>query len=64
GDDAANEELVRRLNDSGKLYLTHTKLRGTYTLRLCIGQTNTESEHVDRAWSLLVETSKQILNEN
>ncbi|UCD80607.1 MAG: aminotransferase class V-fold PLP-dependent enzyme, partial [Desulfobacterales bacterium] len=35
-----NQQLMESLNDSGKLYLTHTKLNGIYTLRLVIGQTN------------------------
>jgi aromatic-L-amino-acid decarboxylase len=48
-----NEVLIERLNDSGKVYLTHTKLRGRYTLRMVIGQTEVEQRHVDRAWSLI-----------
>src|SRR5439155_1020088 len=38
GDDAANEHLMARLNQSGKIYLSHTKLNGKYALRFCIGQ--------------------------
>ncbi len=51
--DAANQSLMDRLNHSGDLYLTHTKLNGKFTLRLCIGQTTTELPHVQRAWRLL-----------
>ena len=47
GGDKANEELMNRLNRSGDLYLTHTKLDGKFTLRLCVGQTNTEERHVE-----------------
>jgi aromatic-L-amino-acid decarboxylase len=39
-----------RLNGSGDLYLTHTKLDGKLTLRLCVGQTNTQARHVERVW--------------
>jgi aromatic-L-amino-acid decarboxylase len=49
GDDA-NQSLMDRLNRSGDLYLTHTKLDGCLTLRLCVGQTQTEERHVQRAW--------------
>jgi aromatic-L-amino-acid/L-tryptophan decarboxylase len=48
--DQANQLLMDRLNGSGDLYLTHTKLDGKLTLRVCIGQTNTEARHVERAW--------------
>jgi len=48
--DAVNQALMERLNASGDLFLTHTKLDGKLTLRLCVGQTNTEARHVERAW--------------
>ncbi len=55
GGNAANETLLQRLNQSGDLYLTHTKLDGKYTLRLCIGQTHTEERHVAGAWRRIQE---------
>jgi aromatic-L-amino-acid decarboxylase len=48
--DAANQALLERLNRSGELYLTHTKLNDRFTLRMCVGQTNTRREHLERAW--------------
>jgi len=48
--DGNNQLLMDRLNASGDLFLTHTKLDGKFTLRLCVGQTNTEARHVERAW--------------
>ncbi|MFP4377536.1 MAG: pyridoxal phosphate-dependent decarboxylase family protein [Spirochaetales bacterium] len=50
-----NAELLARLNDSGKLYLTHTKLRGVYTIRFVVGQTRVEQRHVDSGWELIKE---------
>jgi aromatic-L-amino-acid/L-tryptophan decarboxylase len=48
--DAANQGLLDRLNRSGDLYLTHTKLDERFTLRLSVGQTNTKARHVENAW--------------
>jgi aromatic-L-amino-acid decarboxylase len=48
--DAANQSLMERLNRSGDLYLTHTRLNDRLTLRMSIGQTNTQQRHVERAW--------------
>jgi aromatic-L-amino-acid decarboxylase len=48
--DEFNRALLDRLNASGSLYLTHTTLSDRFTLRLCVGQTNTEETHVVRAW--------------
>jgi aromatic-L-amino-acid/L-tryptophan decarboxylase len=53
--DAANQTLMDRLNRSGDLYLTHTKLNDRVTLRFCVGQTNTEARHVQRAWQRIQE---------
>ena len=57
--DPDNQLLMDRLNTSGDLYLTHTKLDGKFTLRMCIGQTNTEARHVERTWERIQqETAK------
>lgn len=50
GTDAANQALLDKLNGSGALYLTHTRLNGQLALRFCVGQTHTERRHVVRAW--------------
>ncbi|HTC92636.1 MAG TPA: pyridoxal-dependent decarboxylase [Terriglobales bacterium] len=50
GTDELNQKLMDRLNKSGELYLSHTKLNGKLVLRLCMGQTYTEERHVERAW--------------
>jgi aromatic-L-amino-acid/L-tryptophan decarboxylase len=52
-----NETLNHKLNDSGKIYLTHTVINGIYTLRMVTGQTNVTMEHVERAWDLIRETA-------
>jgi len=58
--DQANQLLMDRLNRSGDLYLTHTKLDGKLTLRLCVGQTNTRSEHVERAWQRIQQETERL----
>jgi aromatic-L-amino-acid decarboxylase len=60
GDDGKNQELLERLNRSGDLYLTHTKLNGKYTLRLCVGQTNTTERHVQKAWKRIIEEASRL----
>ncbi|MDZ7371673.1 MAG: pyridoxal-dependent decarboxylase [candidate division KSB1 bacterium] len=60
GDDARNQQLVELLNATGKLYLTHTKLNGRYTLRFCVGQTHTEERHVRAAWELIQQIAQTL----
>ncbi|MCW0483440.1 pyridoxal-dependent decarboxylase [Gaoshiqia sediminis] len=57
--DEFNKKLMDRLNKSGRIYLTHTVLNGTFWLRMSIGQTQTKQEHVARAWELIREMAKQ-----
>ena len=56
--DAFTETLMNRLNESGALYLTHTKLDGRFVLRLAIGGVATRREHVEGAWARIVETAR------
>ena len=53
GSDARNQQLLDRLNASGALFLTHTRIADRLVLRLSIGQTHTEAEHVERAWQAI-----------
>jgi aromatic-L-amino-acid decarboxylase len=62
GGDEVNQKIMDRLNQSGKIYLTHTKLKDRLTLRFCVGQTHTEERHVARAWKLIQETADRVLN--
>jgi aromatic-L-amino-acid decarboxylase len=58
---ALNEMLNHQLNDTGKLYLSHTVLNGSYTLRMVTAQTNVTIEHVERAWLLIKETARSLM---
>lgn len=53
GGDAINQRIMTQLNGSGALYLTHTRIDGRLTLRLCIGGTYTEARHVEAAWQAI-----------
>jgi aromatic-L-amino-acid/L-tryptophan decarboxylase len=64
GGDQFNQELMDRLNRSGSLFLTHTKLGGRFTLRLCVGQTQTEARHVKKAWARIREEARQLEEAN
>jgi aromatic-L-amino-acid/L-tryptophan decarboxylase len=53
GSDEHNEEIVERINRSGELFLSHTRVADRYVLRLAIGNERTTEEDVRRAWSAL-----------
>lgn len=53
GGDVVNQKILAKLNQSGEIYLSHTKLANQFTLRTSIGQAHTEKHHVQKAWQLI-----------
>ena len=58
--DAANEKLIDLVNQTGEVFLSHTKVRGRYAIRLSIGNERTRLEHVQRAWTLLLDAARAL----
>ncbi|KIR60939.1 amino acid decarboxylase [Micromonospora haikouensis] len=55
--DEASAGLLERVNATGRVFLTHTRVAGRFTLRLAIGSPLTTQAHVDDAWELLSEAA-------
>ena len=53
GSDADNERLLERVNDSGEVFLSHTRFADRYMLRLAVGNFRTTEEDVRVAWDVL-----------
>ena len=51
--EAASVAALDRMNASGRLFVSHTKLRGRYGIRVAIGNGATEWEHVARVLEYL-----------
>ncbi len=49
-----NADLLHAANASGQLFISHTKVNGKYTLRMCIAQTYVEPKHMWAAWEALL----------
>jgi aromatic-L-amino-acid/L-tryptophan decarboxylase len=48
-----NAELLDRVNATGEMFISHTKLDGRYVLRLAIGNLRTTRSDVEAAWAIL-----------
>lgn len=48
-----NQQIMDAVNATGEVFLSHTKLHGSFALRLAIGNIRTDQSHVARAWRLL-----------
>jgi aromatic-L-amino-acid decarboxylase len=58
--DTLNERLLDATNETGEVFLSHTRLSGKLTLRLAIGNVRTSEAHVRRAWELLQEHAARL----
>ena len=57
---ALNSQLVERINDSGALYLTGSRIGDVKTIRFSIGQRTTERRHVQEGWATVVEIAASL----
>ena len=62
--DALNLELEQMINRSGRIFLTHTRVHGAYTLRLVIAQTYVQKRHVEEAWETIKEFSSKVFGQS
>ncbi len=51
--DDLNTRLMDAVNRSGEVFLSHTRLRNRFAIRLAVGNLRTTERHVDGAWALL-----------
>jgi aromatic-L-amino-acid decarboxylase len=58
--DATNAAVMDAVNRTGEVFLSHTRLRDRFTIRVAIGNLRTEPRHVERAWALLREAAARL----
>lgn len=51
--DQLNEKLLTSINATGEFFLSHTRLRDRFALRMSIGNIRSQEKHVARLWDLL-----------
>ena len=58
--DMLNTEIVERINASGRVYLTQTKLHGRTVMRIGLGNVLTTEQHLRNAWELIQTTTDEV----
>ena len=53
--DAETEQLVNGVNASGKIFISHTTLKGRFAARFSIGNIRSKEEHVRAAWAAIAD---------
>jgi aromatic-L-amino-acid decarboxylase len=59
--DRINLAILERVNASGEVFMSHTRMNDRIVLRLCVGNLRTKEAHVDRAWELLREAATTVV---
>jgi aromatic-L-amino-acid decarboxylase len=62
--DRLNEKLMETVNASGKAFLSHTKLRGRFVLRMAISNLRTTEGHVKDTWELIRDQAHRIARDS
>lgn len=57
-----NQDFLEKLNTSGKLYLSHTKVKDNFIIRMVIGQTYTRLENVKKSWNYIKNSGISLIN--
>lgn len=55
-----NAQIIDRINATGEVFLSHTKLNGKYTIRIAIGNMGTTESLVRRVWELVKQESRKV----
>ncbi|HEV7680419.1 MAG TPA: pyridoxal-dependent decarboxylase [Candidatus Dormibacteraeota bacterium] len=57
--DALNGRILDGVNAGGRFFLSHTRLRGRYAIRVAIGNLHTAGQHVRGVWDELIAAAAQ-----
>ncbi|MGR8949388.1 MAG: pyridoxal-dependent decarboxylase, partial [Gammaproteobacteria bacterium] len=55
-----SKKILDAVNESGKLFVTHTTVDDRYCIRFCVGQTHTSLAHVREAWRIICRTAEEL----
>jgi aromatic-L-amino-acid decarboxylase len=55
-----NQKILKEINATGETFMTHTKVKGVFIIRLVAGQTYLEKEQLDSVWKLIKNTCYKI----
>ena len=56
-----NEKLMNNVNDTGRLFISHTKINGKFMIRLSVSGLRTEEKNVKNAWILIRKESEKLV---
>ena len=61
GQNEINEKLLKRINENHEVYMVPSKIDGTFFIRFCVCAATTEKSHIDKAWNVIIQQTKGLL---
>ncbi len=61
--DAASRELMRRINSSGRHFVSHTVLNGHFAIRVAVGNIRTQQRDIEELWITIRESLNNLPDE-
>jgi aromatic-L-amino-acid decarboxylase len=59
--ESLNTRILEAVNASGEVFLSHTKAKGRYAIRVAIGNLGTTETHVAKAWKLVQKSANSLV---
>ena len=56
-----NKKFIKKLNETGKIYISHTMIRDVYSIRMPIGNSYITKKNIDNSWRLIKMVSQDII---
>ncbi|KAK3095077.1 hypothetical protein FSP39_009994 [Pinctada imbricata] len=63
GDNDLTENLLKRLNKSGKVHMVPASLKGKYVIRFTVTSQYTTESDIDRDWKIIADTTTKVLKD-
>ncbi|VDO16282.1 unnamed protein product [Haemonchus placei] len=63
GNDERNQQLLTRLNSSGRIHMVPASLNDRFVIRFCVCAENASENDIDTAYNIISQTAQHILRE-
>ena len=61
GANSLTENLLRRINETGKVHMVPTTLRGQFVLRFAVCHAAASEDHVEQSWAVIAGQAERVL---
>ena len=64
GSNELNSDFLKAINDSGKVHMIGTDLRGQFVLRMAVASVQTTESDMDVTWKIITSIAESVMKKN